>query len=413
MRPSFRYFASAPIIRLGNASFRRSNDGPPIFQNIDFQLSSSSKTPEVWAVLGSTSEERYAFLQALRGDFIAQPPSSRSYPFLASIQEEHSRLRSPRHAIQYVGFDAERGASSLRGAYLSARYESRREETDFTLRDYLLNKTQLNTDEDLQFHPNEEKFGNVLKDLYLESLLELPVSNLSNGQTRRAQIAKALLQGPKVLLMSNPFMGLDPNALENLSRILENLTQTTFPRLVLALNLNEPLPKWVSHVMFLRRGYNVQTQGSKYEVATRLTDTLQNLRASTSKISDEDAAFLEDTTRLFHTSTSGGMTAHWFVDEDRRDYLQVYNKEFQYTPSTTGKRDADRNASPDGLAPNDVVPFTPGEVIVEMEGVKVQYGNRVVIGDWKQQDTKGEEGLWWNIRRGERWGLFGANGMLR
>jgi ABC-type molybdenum transport system ATPase subunit/photorepair protein PhrA len=410
MRPSFRYLASAPIIRLGNASFRRSNDGPSIFQNVNFQLSSSSLNQEVWAVLGSTSEERYAFLQALRGDFIASPPSSRSYPFLASIPEEHARLRSPHQAIQYVGFDAERGAPSLRGAYLSARYESRREETDFTLRDYLLNKTQLNADEYLRFHPEEEKLDEILKDLYLESLLDMPVSNLSNGQSRRAHIAKALLQGPKVLLMSNPFMGLDPNALEHLSRILENLSQSNFPRLVLALNLNEPLPKWVSHVMFLRRGHNIQTQGSKYEVANSLKETLENLRASKSKISDEDATFVEDTTRLFRTSTSGDMTAHWFVDESKRDYLQVYNKQFQYTPSATVNQGSDPNASPDGLAPNDVEKFTPGEVIVDMEGVKVQYGNRVVIGDWQQQDSANQNGLWWKIRRGERWGLFGANG---
>lgn len=61
------------------------------------------------------------------------------------------------------------------------------------------------------------------------------------------------------------------------------------------------------------------------------------------------------------------------------------------------------------------------EALIQMEGVRVRYGDRVVLGDWtygKQRKAKSEEedqekqksGLWWTVRRGERWGLFGPNG---
>ena len=33
----------------------------------------------------------------------------------------------------------------------------------------------------------------------------MPVANLSNGQTRRARIAKALLNKPELLLLDDPF----------------------------------------------------------------------------------------------------------------------------------------------------------------------------------------------------------------
>lgn len=46
-----------------------------------------------------------------------------------------------------------------------------------------------------------------------------------------------------------------------------------------------------------------------------------------------------------------------------------------------------------------------------MEGVKIKYGQRVILGDWTQKvNGRNQEGLWWSVRRGQRWGLFGPNG---
>jgi ABC transporter len=206
MHPSLRLLSHSapPVIRLANATLTR-NSSKALWSNLNFILPSTEK--QAWAVLGGWSEERTALLHALRGDFQASPPGSRSYPLLSTpeIAKKDPRLRSPIHAIQYVGFDAERGTSNLRGAYLSARYESRRETTDFTVRNYLLGYTELNAADNLLYHPEEGLFQRIANDLNLEKLLDLPVSNLSNGQTRRAKIAKALLESPEVLLLDSPF----------------------------------------------------------------------------------------------------------------------------------------------------------------------------------------------------------------
>ena len=92
------------------------------------------------------------------------------------------------------------------GAYLSARYESRRETTDFSVLRYLRGDTELNPGETKA----ERKYGESalersIKDLGLENLVDMPVGNLSNGQMRRARIAKALLSNPEVLLLDEPF----------------------------------------------------------------------------------------------------------------------------------------------------------------------------------------------------------------
>ena len=47
--------------------------------------------------------------------------------------------------------------------------------------------------------------GVVTTQLGLGDLLTLPVGNLSNGQTRRARIARALLERPEILLLDEPF----------------------------------------------------------------------------------------------------------------------------------------------------------------------------------------------------------------
>jgi ABC-type molybdenum transport system ATPase subunit/photorepair protein PhrA len=56
----------------------------------------------------------------------------------------------------------------------------------------------------------------------------------------------------------------------------------------------------------------------------------------------------------------------------------------------------------DATAPTEL-----GEPVVEMLGVKVAYGHKVVLGNWTQN---GQEGLHMTIRRGERWGVIGSNG---
>ncbi|KAK4540509.1 hypothetical protein LTR36_009147 [Oleoguttula mirabilis] len=296
----------------------------------------------------------------LAGQHICVPPHARSYPYLAAISQ------SPQHAIKYVGFDAERGSSvggtNVRGAYLSARYESRREETDFSVHDYLTGHTELNALEREDSEPDRTALDAITEQLNLRNLLSMPVANLSNGQTRRARIAKALMARPEVLLLDGPFMGLDPNTLRMMSRVLMGLAERQQPRLVMSLRPEDDVPEWVSHLVVVDEKLEIIGQGAK-------GDLLQD----------------------------GGAHQHAL-----RGILGAAGHGQPSLSQVHVSRDGFKKQSP---------PLPAGEALVDMRGVKVAYGDKTVLGDWTRTvDGDAKSGLWWSLHRGQRCGIFGPNG---
>ncbi|CAO1637104.1 unnamed protein product [Sympodiomycopsis kandeliae] len=93
-------------------------------------------------------------------------------------------------------------------------------------------------------------------------LLFQPVISLSNGQTRRARILTALCNSPDVLVLEEPFTGLDPPSRKFLSELLKDFHATKSPRIVCVLREQDDLPDFVTHLLSIGQDGEIVFQGA-------------------------------------------------------------------------------------------------------------------------------------------------------
>jgi lipopolysaccharide export system ATP-binding protein len=64
---------------------------------------------------------------------------------------------------------------------------------------------------------------------------------LSGGQRRKVEIARTLAADPKVILMDEPFAGIDPIAIEDIKNVLKKLVEKDIGVLITDHNVRETL----------------------------------------------------------------------------------------------------------------------------------------------------------------------------
>ena len=64
---------------------------------------------------------------------------------------------------------------------------------------------------------------------------------LSGGERRRTEIARALATSPKFILLDEPFAGIDPIAVEEIMRIINDLKKRNIGILITDHNVHETL----------------------------------------------------------------------------------------------------------------------------------------------------------------------------
>ncbi len=88
--------------------------------------------------------------------------------------------------------------------------------------------------------------------LELDGLLNRPLLQLSNGENKRLQLAQSLFSDPQLLILDNPFLGLDAAARGLLDKALSLLAAGGM-QLVIITSVDS-LPEWVTHVALLDDG---------------------------------------------------------------------------------------------------------------------------------------------------------------
>ena len=186
----------------------------------------------------------------------------------------------------------------------------------------------------------------IAEKLGLKPLLENPMRYYSNGETRKTLIGKALLSDPKMLILDEPFEGLDFNSVIWLKQTISSLIRKGLAILLITNRVEDLVPE-ITHVLCLNSG-EVFAKGERADVLT-----------------PERIELLYENKKF---------------EEKKEENLLLTNEVQESNPlKKKVKRDQD--------------------AIILMRKVNVRYGNKVVLENFN-----------WTVKKGENWKIVGPNG---
>ena len=91
---------------------------------------------------------------------------------------------------------------------------------DLTAKEFVTYMAELHKVERKQ---KKEKVQSVLKEVGLESMQNKLIKNLSRGQKQRVSLAGTIVSDPKILILDEPTVGLDPKQITEIRSLIKNL----------------------------------------------------------------------------------------------------------------------------------------------------------------------------------------------
>ncbi|ODV94990.1 hypothetical protein PACTADRAFT_50825 [Pachysolen tannophilus NRRL Y-2460] len=337
---------SKRIISIENAFFKKAlgihsqrnllKSGELVYKNpVTFHVNKG----ENYAIIGSSKS---IFLKILAGHFIPHPLKARAYPFL-----EHNTW--PNSVIELLQFTNNNYGKAADGSgnggftHLGARYETFKDlEIDEKMTDFVCNLSY-NSSHKI----DKNKFNKLVTDLNLKGLEDKFINGLSNGQFRRARIAKALYKDTKILIIDDPFLGLDPTATKTVSDVLANASKTR--SIIIGLRIHDKVPEWIDHVAIVNEN-GLDVYGLRENLENKLGRLLEQ---------------------------------HFNEQNEKKQVLEL-----KKLTKLNKKTNNSRNFNP-----------TNGGEIIEIDGIDVVYGGKPIL-----------KNLTWKVHDGEKWHIRGNNG---
>ena len=87
----------------------------------------------------------------------------------------------------------------------------------------------------------QERLEQLLGEFHIEHLRDAPAMALSGGERRRCEIARALAADPSIMLLDEPFAGIDPISISDIRDLVKQLKQRDIGVLITDHNVRETL----------------------------------------------------------------------------------------------------------------------------------------------------------------------------
>ena len=224
--------SNCQIIKVSHATARKPEWS--MAEPIDFTLEEG----EHIAIVGRNGAGKSMFVDIITGRHPAFP-NMVTYGFDA-----------PYDNIKYISFRDTYGGDNDRTYFLQQRWNQMEidEETPTVASKleeaYQLAGTDTPERRALQQH--------IYKLFHLESLLDKYIILLSSGELRKFKLASSLFTDPRVLIMDNPFIGLDAETRDQLKELLATLSEERQLQIILVLSKSDEIPEFITHVVEVR-----------------------------------------------------------------------------------------------------------------------------------------------------------------
>lgn len=187
------------------------------------------------AIIGRNGAGKTMFVDMLTGKHPAFPDMVR-YGF-----------DEPYYKLRYISFRDTYGGDNDRTYFLQQRWNQMEidEETP-TVGSKLEEAYQLAGDDTPERRALQKHIYEIF---HLEPLLDKYIILLSSGELRKYKLASSLFTNPKVLIMENPFIGLDKETREQLKELLGMLAQEQGLQIILVLAKTDEIPEFITHIV--------------------------------------------------------------------------------------------------------------------------------------------------------------------
>jgi lipopolysaccharide export system ATP-binding protein len=119
---------------------------------------------------------------------------------------------------------------------------------------------------DLPKEEQRERAETLLKEFGLERIRKSLGTQLSGGERRRTEIARALALKPSFILLDEPFAGVDPIAVEDIQEIVSSLRKKNIGILITDHNVHETLS--ITDRAYLLFEGTIMKSGTSVELAS-------------------------------------------------------------------------------------------------------------------------------------------------
>ena len=172
------------------------------------------------------------------------------------VDQLRKQLASDR--VRYIAFTDSYGVNVDGQYYLQLRWNQHDIDHETPTVRELLQRAYLLAGEDMA---ERRQLRDKLYELFhMEEFLDKYIITLSSGELRKFQLTKTLFSDPKLLIMDNPFIGLDAETRDQLRDLLRLLAEERDMEIMLVMSKTDDIPSFVSEVKWMGKQEPVPAQ---------------------------------------------------------------------------------------------------------------------------------------------------------